>query len=418
LGDVTTARFAVAEAFRAEWGKVVAHLIRVTGNWDLAEECAQDAFSKALESWARDGVPTNPAGWLKTTARNRAYDRLRRESLGQAKFRQLAVTAPFTGEAGADGDDSGIVDDRLRLLFTCCHPAVAREAQVALALRTLLGLTTVEIARAFLVGEETMAKRLVRAKHKIRDAAIPYRVPPARQLPDRLVGVLAALYGLFNEGYGASGGVELIRMSLCDEAIRLGRLLAQLMPDQPEAQGLLSLMIMHNARRRARIDSSGELVTLEDQDRSLWDGPAIDEGGALLQTALGRQRSGPYTLLAAIAACHATAPSAGETDWVEISKCYDQLFRMSPNPVVALNRAVSIAMADGPASGLALVDELEESGDLSDYYLLPATRADLLRRIGRMPEAEAAYRRALELVPTAAERRFLERRIVEINEEG
>jgi len=418
LGYVTTAQFAVAEAFRTEWGKVVAHLIRVTGNWDLAEECAQDAFTKALESWARDGVPANPAGWLKTTARNRAYDRLRRESLGQAKFRQLAVTAPFTGDAGADADDSGIVDDRLRLLFTCCHPAVAREAQVALALRTLLGLTTVEIARAFLVGEETMAKRLVRAKHKIRDAAIPYRVPPALQLPDRLVGVLAAIYGLFNEGYGASGGVELIRVGLCDEAIRLGRLLAQLMPDEPETQGLLSLMIVHNARRRARIDSSGELVTLEDQDRSLWDGAAINEGCALLQTALGQPRRGPFTLLAAIAACHATAPSPGETDWVEISRCYDQLFRMSPNPVVALNRAVSIAMADGPASGLALVDELEESGELSDYYLLPATRADLLRRIGRMPEAEAAYRRALELVPTAAERRFLERRIAEINEEG
>jgi len=295
---------------------------------------------------------------------------------------------------------------------------VAREAQVALALRTLLGLTTVEIARAFLVGEETMAKRLVRAKHKIRDAAIPYRVPPAQQLPDRLVGVLAAIYGLFNEGYGASGGVELIRISLCDEAIRLGRLLAQLMPDEPEAQGLLSLMIVHNARRRARIDSSGELVTLEDQDRSLWDAAAIDEGCALLQTTLGQQRSGPFTLLAAIAACHATAPSPGETDWVEISRCYDQLLRMSPNPVVALNRAVSIAMADGPASGLALVDELEEGGDLSDYYLLPATRADLLRRIGRMPEAEAAYRRALELVPTAAERRFLERRLAEINGAG
>jgi RNA polymerase sigma-70 factor (ECF subfamily) len=418
LGDVTTAQFAVAEAFRTEWGKVVAHLIRVTGNWDLAEECAQDAFTKALGSWARDGVPTNPAGWLKTTARNRAYDRLRRESLGQAKFRQLAVTAPFTGEQGADADDSGIVDDRLRLLFTCCHPAVAREAQVALALRTLLGLTTVEIARAFLVGEETMAKRLVRAKHKIRDAAIPYRVPPAQQLPDRLVGVLAAIYGLFNEGYGASGGAELIRVSLCDEAIRLGRLLAELMPDEPETQGLLSLMIVHNARRRARIDSSGELVTLEDQDRSLWDQAAIDEGCALLQTALGRQRSGPFTLLAAIAACHATAPSPGETDWVEISRRYDQLYRLSPNPVVALNRAVSIAMADGPASGLALVDELEESGDLSDYYLLPATRADLLRRIGRMPEAEAAYRRALKLVPTTAERRFLERRIAEISEEG
>jgi RNA polymerase sigma-70 factor, ECF subfamily len=414
VGDVTTARFAVAEAFRAEWGGVVAHLIRVTGNWDLAEDCAQDAFTKALESWARDGAPANPAGWLKTTARNRAYDRLRRERVGQVKLGQVAMDAPTSDREQAD--DSGIVDDRLRLLFTCCHPALPPEAQVALALRALLGLTTAEIARAFLVSEETMAKRLVRAKHKIHDAAIPYRVPAAHQLPDRLAGVLAAIYGLFNEGYGASAGAEFIRIGLCDEAIRLGRLLAQLMPDEPEALGLLSLMILHNARRRARLDAAGELVTLEDQDRSLWDKAAIDEGCALIDRAIQLRRSGPYQLLAAIAACHASASSAGDTDWAEIAMLYDQLHRMTPTPVVALNRAVAIAMADGPAAGLALVDELEDSGALSGYYLLFATRADLLRRLGLKTEAELAYRRALAMAPTEAERRYLHRRIAAVKE--
>ena len=414
MGDVTTARFAVAEAFRAEWGGVVAHLIRVTGNWDLAEDCAQDAFTKALESWARDGAPANPAGWLKTTARNRAYDRLRRERVGQVKLGQVAMDAPTPDREQAD--DSGIVDDRLRLLFTCCHPALPPEAQVALALRALLGLTTAEIARAFLVSEETMAKRLVRAKHKIHDAAIPYRVPAAHQLPDRLAGVLAAIYGLFNEGYGASAGAEFIRIGLCDEAIRLGRLLAQLMPDEPEALGLLSLMILHNARRRARLDAAGELVTLEDQDRSLWDKAAIDEGCALIDRAIQLRRSGPYQLLAAIAACHASASSAGDTDWAEIATLYDQLHRMTPTPVVALNRAVAIAMADGPAAGLALVDELEDSGALSGYYLLFATRADLLRRLGLRTEAELAYRRALAMAPTEAERRYLHRRIAAVKE--
>lgn len=291
MGDVSTAQFAVAEAFRTEWGGVVAHLIGATGNWDLAEECSQDAFAKALETWPRDGIPANPAGWLKATARNRAYDRLRRESVGQIKLKQLAMTTASSQRDEAD--DSGIDDDRLRLLFTCCHPAVPREAQVALALRTLLGLTTAEIARAFLVTEETMAKRLVRAKHKIQDAAIPYRVPPASRLPDRLVGVLAAIYGLFNEGYGASGGDQLIRVGLCDEAIRLGRLLAQLMPDEPEALGLVSLMILHHARRQARLDESGELVTLEDQDRTLWDKTAIDDGCAVLERAIRLPRAAP-----------------------------------------------------------------------------------------------------------------------------
>jgi RNA polymerase sigma-70 factor (ECF subfamily) len=413
---VTDAQAAVAEVFRDEWGKVVAHVIRVTGNWDLAEECAQDAFARGLERWGREGVPANPAGWLKTTARNRAYDRIRREAVGQTKQREVAMTnSDPQGPPPYERDESGVEDDRLRLLFTCCHPAIAVDAQVALALRTLLGLTTAEIARAFLVSEETVAKRLVRAKHKIQDAAIPYRVPPAHQLPDRLVGVLAAIYGLFNEGYGASAGAELIRIGLCDEAIRLGHLLVQLMPGEAEALGLLSLMMLHNARRQARLDDAGELVTLEDQDRSLWDQGAIEEGCALLDRAVRLRRSGPYQLLAAIGACHAVAPTPGETDWAEIVMLYSELHRIAPTPVIALNRAVAIAMVEGAAAGLAVVDELEHSGDLSDYYLLAATRADLLRRLGRAVEAGDAYRHALQLAPTDAERRFLGRRISEID---
>ncbi len=411
MGDVTTARFAVTEAFRGEWGGVVAHLIRVTGDWDLAEECAQDAFTKALETWAREGVPANPAGWLKTTARNRAYDRLRRERVGQAKIEQVARNI-HTAERDDTGN-SGFTDDRLRLLFTCCHPALTAEAQVALALRTLLGLTTVEIARAFLVPEETMAKRLVRAKHKIRDAAIPFGLPPAPQLPDRLVGVLAAIYGLFNEGYGASAGAELMRSALSEEALRLGRLLSQLMPDEPEALGLVSLMMLHNARRLSRVDEAGELVLLENQNRSLWDKEAIENGCILLDRAIRLGQNGPYQVLAAIAACHATAPTAGDTDWVEIARLYEQLYRMNPTPVVALNRAVAVAMADGPAEGLALVDEIEAGGALIDYYLLPATRADLLRRLGRREEAAASYRRALEMAPTEPVRRFMQGRLSE-----
>jgi RNA polymerase sigma-70 factor (ECF subfamily) len=409
---VTTARFAVTGAFRTEWGGVVAHLIRVTGSWDLAEECAQDAFTKALETWARDGIPANPAGWLKATARNRAYDRLRRQSVGKTKLQQLAVNLFSSDEL--QSDDSRIVDDRLRLLFTCCHPAVPSEAQVALALRTLLGLSTAEIARAFLVSEETMAKRLGRAKHKIEQARIPYRVPAPHQLSRRLTGVLAAIYGLFNEGYGASAGAHLIRVGLCDEAIRLGRLLAQLMPDEPEVLGLLSLMSLHNARRQARLDEAGELVTLEDQDRALWDKAAIEEGCHVLDRAVGLRRRGPYQLLAAIAACHATASGPEATDWTEIVALYDQLQRLNPTPVVTLNRAVAIAMADGPAAGLAQVDDLEAAGHLAGYYLLPATRADLLRRLGRNAEAEAAYRRALELAPTDAERHYFQRRLTEV----
>jgi RNA polymerase sigma-70 factor, ECF subfamily len=411
VGDLG-AEAAVAEAFRSDWGSVVAYLIRVTGNWDLAEECAQDAFERALERWPRDGIPTSPAAWLKTTARNRALDRLRRASVGATKLKEVAMTGRA---ADAHEDDSGIDDDRLRLMFTCCHPALPVEAQVALTLRTLAGLTTPEIARAFLVAHETMAKRLTRAKKKIVEARIPYRVPAAHHLGERLRAVLAVIYALFNEGYGASAGDELIRRDLCTEAIRLGLLLAKLMPDEPEALGLLSLMLLQDSRRAARLDRAGELVTLEEQDRDLWDAHRIEEGCKILDRGVRLRRPGPYQLQAAIAACHARAPTAADTDWREIAALYDRLGKIAPTPVVLLNRAVAIAMADGPAAGLALVDDLERTGVLSDYYLLPATRADLLRRLGRDGEAAASYRRALDLAPTEAERRFLGRRLSEVS---
>jgi RNA polymerase sigma-70 factor, ECF subfamily len=415
VGDLTAAQAAVAEAFRSDWGRVVAYLIRVTGNWDLAEECAQDAFERALARWPRDGIPTTPAAWLKTTARNRALDRLRRSAVGQTKLKEVAMTARHLQEAEAN--DSGIEDDRLRLMFTCCHPALPVESQVALTLRTLAGLTTPEIARAFLVADETMAKRLTRAKGKIAAAAIPYRMPAAHRLQERLRAVLAVIYALFNEGYGASAGDELIRRELCAEAIRLGRLLAELMPDEPEALGLLSLMLLQDSRRAARVDSAGELVTLEDQNRDLWDAAAIEEACRLLDRAVRLRRPGPYQLQAAIAACHAQARSAGETDWREIAVLYDRLSEIASTPVVLLNRAVAVAMADGPEAGLALVDELEHSKALSDYYLLPATRADLLRRLQRDAEAATAYQRALELAPTEAEQRFLRWRLSEVSGE-
>jgi RNA polymerase sigma-70 factor (ECF subfamily) len=414
---------AVAAAFREEWGQVVATLIRVTGDWDLAEECAQDAFAQALDRWRRDGVPRRPGAWLTTTARHRALDVLRREAVGARKLREAAMSTRDEGPYDPSGtydpyeqerDEEGAVrDDRLRLIFTCCHPALPIEARVALTLRTLAGLTTPEIAHAFLVPEATMAQRLVRAKRKIRNAGIPYRVPPAHLLPERTTGVLGVLYLLFNEGYAATAGADLVRTDLCAEAIRLARLLAGLMPDEPEVLGLLALLLLHDARRGTRVDAAGDLITLEDQDRGAWDGSEVHEGAALLETALRRGRPGPYQIQAAIAACHTTAATAGETDWADIAALYGELRRFVPSAVVRLNRAVAVGMSESPDAGLALVAELEEGGELDAYHLLPATRADLLRRAGRTAEAAEAYERALGLVENTAERRFLEKRLAE-----
>jgi RNA polymerase sigma-70 factor (ECF subfamily) len=410
----------VSAAFRAEWGRVVATLISVTGDWDLAEECAQDAFTRALQAWERDGVPERPGAWLTTAARNRAVDVLRRRANESAKLREAArlqppepAGAPLLGPTAPEGGDSGISDDRLRLIFTCCHPALPLEARVALTLRTLAGLTTAEIARSLLVAEPTMAQRIVRAKRKIRNAAIPYRVPPASLLPDRTSGVLAVLYLLFNEGYSATSGADMVRADLCAEAIRLARLLARLMPDEPEAGGLLALMLLQDSRRAARTDDQGELVTLEDQDRSSWDGTEIAEGQQVLQAALQTGRPGPYQLQAVIASCHASAGKAADTDWTMIARVYGQLARISPSPVVELNRAVAVGMAQGPEAGLALMDSLAESGALAGYHLLPAARADLLRRLGRQAEAADAYGAALALAGTDAERRYLTKRLNE-----
>ncbi|SDT70524.1 RNA polymerase sigma factor [Jiangella sp. DSM 45060] len=419
---------AVAEAFRDEWGRVVATLIAWGGDWDLAEESAADAFAAALETWPRDGVPDRPGAWLTTTARRRALDRLRRAKAGAAKLRLLAATADERSGGSADERPGGLADerpgspageapdgpddDRLRLLYTCCHPALAFEAQVALALRTLTGLTTAEIARAFLVPEATMAKRLVRAKGKIRAAAIPYRVPPPDELPERTNAVLGVVYLLFNEGYGATSGDGLMRPELTREALRLATLVTELLPGEPEPLGLLALLRLHDARAATRTGGDGELVPLEEQDRGRWDRPAIAGAVELLQRALAWERPGPYQLQAMIAACHTVAERAEDTDWPRIVRLYDQLLEHQPTPVVRLNRAVAVAMADGPAAGLAQVDAV--AAELDGYGLLPATRADLLRRAGDHEAAATQYRAALAAAGNDGERRYLARRIAEL----
>jgi RNA polymerase sigma-70 factor (ECF subfamily) len=400
LGDVGT----VEAVFRAEYGRVVATLIRDLRDIDLAEDALQDALATALVAWPRDGVPSSPGAWLTVTARRKAIDRLRRD-------RRLAeLVTELEQQTEEAVDEETIPDERLSLIFTCCHPALSPDTQVALTLRLVGGLTTGEIARAFLVAEETLAQRIVRAKAKIRTAGIPYRVPPDHLLPDRLGAALAVVYLIFNEGYSATSGDALTRPDLMAEAIRLGGILAALMPDEAEVLGLEALLLLQASRTRARSGSDGELVLLDDQDRSLWDRDLIARGVALLDRALALRRPGPYQLQAAIAALHARAREPGETDWTEIALLYAELARLQPSPVVELNRAVAVAMADGPAAGLELLDDLP----LERYHLFHSARADLLRREGRVDEARAAYERARELVTNEPERAFLSRRIAEL----
>lgn len=409
---VDAARDTVEAVYRAESRRVLATLIRLLGDFDIAEEALHDAFRAALEQWPREGVPANPRAWLVSAGRFKAIDGMRR----RARFDSLDEAAEYVENLiaeSAERQEESVEDDRLRLIFTCCHPALAPDAQIALTLREVCGLTTEEIARAFLTPAPTLAQRIVRAKKKIREARIPYQVPERAELAERLDSVLRVIYLVFNEGYSASSGAALTRHDLSGEAIRLGRLLVELLPE-PEAMGLLALMLLQESRRAARTSPEGDLILLADQDRSLWDRGRIAEGAALVERALLSRRFSPYTLQAAIAALHAQAPSAEATDWGEIVGLYNLLMRIEPSPVVELNRAVAVAMRDGPAAGLALVDAILERGELQDFHLAHSARADLCRRLGRTAEARAAYQRALALARQEPERRFLQRRLDEL----
>jgi RNA polymerase sigma-70 factor (ECF subfamily) len=403
----------VDDVYRAEARHVYAILIRLLGDFDLAEDALHDAFAAAVEQWPRDGAPANPRAWLVSTGRFKAIDAIRRRARFTAALPVLAEQLDTAGGTGGELDEAGIEDDRLRLIFTCCHPALPPDARVALTLREVCGLTTEEIARAFLITPPAVAQRIVRAKAKIREARIPYAVPARAELPGRLDAVLRVIYLVFNEGYAASAGASLTRPDLSGEAIRLGRLLLALLPE-PEVAGLLALMLLHEARRAARTSPAGDLVLLEDQDRSRWDRAQIAEGTALVERALASRRFGPYTLQAAIAAVHAAAPAAAATDWAQIVRYYDALMQVAPSPVVELNRAVAVAMRDGPAAGLALIDALLAGGELADYHPAHAARAELCRRVGRTAEARAAYARALDLARQEPERRFLARRLADL----
>ena len=413
MGHAADPRAAIDAIYRTESRRVLATLIRLLGDFDLAEEALHDAFATAVERWPEDGIPANPRAWLVSTGRFKSIDRVRRRARFDAKLIEVTERLATNMTPAPELDDDEVEDDRLRLIFTCCHPALAPDAQIALTLREVCGLTTEEIAHAFLTPAPTLAQRIVRAKNKIRDARIPYQVPPLSELHERLDVVLHVIYLVFNEGYSASSGASLTRHDLSAEAIRLGRLLVELLPE-PEATGLLALMLLHDARRSARSSNDGELLLLEEQDRSLWNRTQIDEGRRLVEQALMAQPVGRYMLQAAIAAVHADSPDAAATDWPQIVGLYDILLRIEPTPVVELNRAVAVAMADGPVAGLVLIDEILARGELTEYYLAHSARADLCRRLGRRKDAIAEYERALELTKQEPERRFLARRLAEL----